>query len=74
MPSLKASRLEAPEIERIFARLFSTDDGQKALHHLSGMTLLRSAGLEASNEALRFFEGQRSMVTTILRLIERGRA
>lgn len=67
------SKLEMREIERAFTRLFSSDDGQKVLAHLQVMTFQRAMGPAVSDDQLRYLEGQRAMVATILRLIDRGR-
>lgn len=61
------------DIERIFARLFSSDDGRKVLAHLQVMTFSRAYGPEASDQQLRYAEGQRALVANILRLVDRGR-
>jgi hypothetical protein len=66
-------RMEMSDIERSFARLFSSDDGQKVLAHLQVMTFQRALGPACPDEQLRYMEGQRAMVGTILRLIDRGR-
>lgn len=71
--SSAVSKLEQREIEKIFARLFSTDDGKKALAYLQVITFQRALNGSASDEQLRYTEGQRSLVATILRLIDRGR-
>lgn len=65
--------LEQKDMERVFTRLFSTDDGGRALSYLQTMTFQRSFGPNASDEQLRHAEGQRSLVATILRMIDRGR-
>lgn len=67
------TRLEAQEIERAFARTFSSDDGRKVLAHLQAMTFHKALGPQTANEQLRYMEGQRAMVANILRLIDRGR-
>jgi hypothetical protein len=67
------SRLELKEIERSFARVFSTEEGKKVLAWLQVMTFHRAGTAQSSDEQLRFMEGQRSLVASILRLIERGR-
>ena len=69
----EASKLEAREIERLFARLFSSEDGQKVLSHLQAITFQRALGPGSADAQLRYVEGQRSLVATILRLIDRGR-
>lgn len=66
-------RVEQREIEKAFARLFATDDGQKVLSHLQVITFHRALGPTSPEEQLRYLEGQRSLVATILRLIDRGR-
>lgn len=72
-PPYGQARAEARDVERIFARLFSSEDGQKVLSHLQVMTFGRALGPGAPDEQLRYIEGQRAMVATILRLIDRGR-
>ncbi|MCB9988623.1 MAG: hypothetical protein H6868_04715 [Rhodospirillales bacterium] len=59
-------------MEIAYARLFATADGQKVLAHLQASTFLRTHGAEASDDQLRFTEGQRALVTTILRMIDAG--
>lgn len=71
--SIQASRQEKKDIERMFARLFSTEDGQKVLAYLHYTTFQRAFGANASDEQLRYAEGQRALVATILRLVDRGR-
>ncbi len=67
------AKLEMREVERAFARLFSSDDGQKVLAHLQVITFQRALGAATPDEQIRYAEGQRSLVATILRLIDRGR-
>jgi len=66
-------KIEMREVEKSFARLFASDDGQRVLAHLQVLTFQRALGPGVADEQLRYIEGQRSMVATILRLIERGR-
>ena len=66
-------RIEMRENEKAFARLFATEDGQKVLAHLQVLTFQRALGPGVADEQLRYIEGQRSMVATILRMIDRGR-
>jgi hypothetical protein len=68
------SKMEQKDVERAFTRLFSSDDGQKVLAWLQTMTFNRAQGASSTEEQLRYMEGQRAMVATILRLIDRGRA
>ncbi len=67
------SRLEQQEIERSFARVFSTEEGKKVLAWLQVMTFQRAAGMSTPDEQLRYMEGQRSLVASILRMIDRGK-
>lgn len=67
------SRAEARDIERAFARLFATEDGKTVLSHLSTITFMRAAGMDAPDALLRYQEGQRALLASILRLIDRGR-
>lgn len=70
---VEPNKMEMRDIEKSFARLFSTDDGQKVLAHLQVITFQRALGPATTAEHLRYMEGQRAMVATILRLIDRGR-
>jgi len=67
-------RLEQKDMERIFTRLFSSEDGQKVLSYLQVMTFQRAYGPNATDEQLRHAEGQRALMATILRMVDRGRA
>lgn len=66
-------RIEQKDMERAFARLFSSEDGQKVLAYLQVMTFQRALGPSTPEDQLRYMEGQRSLMATILRLIDRGR-
>lgn len=68
------SKLEQRDIEHCFARLFSTEDGKKALAWLQVMTFHRAAGMSGTDEQLRYMEGQRGLVVSILRMIDRGKS
>lgn len=67
------SRLEQKDIERCFARLFSSDDGRKVLAWLQVMTFHRAGAINSTDDQLRFMEGQRNLVASILRMIDRGK-
>ncbi|PZQ48727.1 MAG: hypothetical protein DI551_01070 [Micavibrio aeruginosavorus] len=67
------SRLEQKEIERSFARVFASEEGKKVLAWLQVMTFQRASGSSSTDEQLRYMEGQRSLVASILRMIDRGR-
>ncbi len=64
---------EQKDMERLFVRLFSTDEGKKALAYLQYITFQRVLTSEVSNENLRYMEGQRALLASILRIIDRGR-
>ncbi len=67
------SKLEQREIEHAFARLFSSEDGKKVLAWLQVMTFQRASGANSTEEQLRYMEGQRSLVASVLRMIDRGK-
>ena len=67
------AKFEMREIEKSYARLFATDDGRRVLAHLQTITFHRALGAATSDEQIRYAEGQRSLVATILRLIDSGR-
>ncbi len=64
---------EMRDIERAFARLFSTEDGRKVLSYLQAVTFNRALGAATPDEQIRYMEGQRSLVASMLRLVDRGR-
>ena len=66
-------RRKYPQIERVYARLFLSDDGKKVLAHMQAQCYERSLGMESSDQALRFQEGQRSFVAMIFRMVDLGR-
>lgn len=61
------------DVERLFARLFSTEDGLKVLAYLQYTTFQKAFGMNTSCEQLRYMEGQRALLGNILRLVERGK-
>jgi hypothetical protein len=69
----RLERTEQKDIEKIFSRIFSSEDGAKALSYLQTITFHRALGAQSSDCELRHLEGQRTMVATILRLVDRGR-
>ncbi len=70
----RISRLEQKDIERSFARVFSTEEGRKVLAYLQVMTFQRSGGANTSTDHLRHMEGQRSLMASILRMVDRGKS
>lgn len=65
-------RYDVAAMESLFARLFSTEDGQRALAYLQSITFMRAAAADADEAYLRHCEGQRALLVTIMRLIARG--
>ena len=65
--------LDNRDTERAFARLFTSEDGQRVLGHLQAMTFQRALGPDTSDQQLRYLEGQRALVASILRLFDKGR-
>lgn len=57
-----------------FARCFTSDDGRRVLIHLRRVTLDRSLGPRASDAQLRHLEGQRCLVSLIIKLTAQGAA
>lgn len=64
------AREDAPVV---FARAFSSDDGQKVLSYLRATINTRVGGPEASEAALRYTDGQRALLQTIQSLVDQGR-
>lgn len=71
-PPLPA-RHEFNDIEKSYARLFSSPDGRRVLAHLEVMTFQRALGPSCPDAQLRHIEGQRALMAIILRLIDRGK-
>ena len=71
--ALDVSKLEQPEIARAFTRAFNAKDGKIVLGYLQALTFQRALTATAPDEQLRYSEGQRGLVATILRLIQSGR-
>jgi transcription elongation factor GreA-like protein len=70
---LSLRKTELRDVERCFARLFSSEEGQRVLAHLQVMTFQRVLSAESSDQDIRYLEGQRALMASILRLIDRGR-
>ena len=70
---MRPQDIEQKYIEQVFARLFSSEDGKRALAYLQMIGFQRALGPQSSDQELRYLEGQRAMVAAILRLIDRGR-
>ncbi len=72
-PETTGVALAREDAPRVFARLFSGDDGQKVLAYLRGMVNARVAGPDGSDALLRYQDGQRGLLQSIAGLIEQGR-
>ena len=66
--------IERRDIEKSYARVFSSDDGKKVLAHLQSISFMRAYGAEASDAQIRYAEGQRALVATIMRMVNNGRS
>jgi len=60
------------DIEKNFARCFNTAAGGQVIAHLKKITFERTPGPNATDSELRFLEGPRSLVQTIINVIKRG--
>lgn len=74
MPAPAAVPMDRDTVARAYARLFSTEDGKTVLAHLQGQTFLRMHTPDTPDSHIRFTEGQRALVNTMLRLISIGKA
>ncbi len=61
------------DVEKAYARAFSDDNGRVVLGHLQNLTFARVYAPDAPEGQLRYAEGQRALVGTILRLVNAGR-
>ena len=61
------------DVEKAYARAFSDNNGRVVLGHLQNLTFARAYAADAPEEQLRYAEGQRALVGTILRLVNAGR-
>lgn len=64
---------ERRDVEKAYARAFNSDDGKAVLGHLQNLAFVRAYGADAPEGHLRYAEGQRALVGTILRLVNAGR-
>lgn len=65
-------RMERHDVERLFARLFLSEDGQKILSYLQATIFQRAMPADCSDAQLRHMEGQRALLVTIQRLALSG--
>jgi hypothetical protein len=60
------------EIEKEYARIFSSVSGKQVLSHLRSITVERILGQNITNEELRWWAAQSALVHQIENLIKRG--
>ena len=65
--------MDRDTIARAYARLFSTEDGKLVMAHLQGQTFLRMHTPDTPDSHIRFTEGQRALVNTMLRFMAIGK-
>ena len=68
------TRIEADELAKIYARVFTSDDGKKIMAHLNGIAFHRAAPSDAPDSVLRYMEGHRGLLARMVQLIERGQS
>jgi len=61
------------DIEKSFARAFSSVDGARVIAHLRSITIERFMGSNATDAELRGLEAQRALVHQIETLTQRGK-
>jgi hypothetical protein len=62
------------ELNRLYARVFNTEDGQKVLKHLRAVTIEQPTFIPGESASYGYCrEGQNSMVREIEKRIERAR-
>lgn len=69
----RLARKEGRDIERACARLFSSEDGRMVLGWLQLQAFDRHYPADTAQEFLRFQDGQRALVSLLLRTIARGK-
>lgn len=69
----ESSRMERDDIAKAYARVFSSEDGKKVLSHLQSVAFMRAYSAESTDEQIRYAEGQRALVATMMRLVNSGR-
>ncbi len=71
MPVFEAG--EQRDMEKAYARLFSTEDGRLVLGHMQSLAFMRVHSAESSDAQIRYAEGQRAFVARIMRMVNAGR-
>lgn len=73
LDGFQRSLKEELDINLVFAAAFGTDAADKVVQYLKNITLNRACGPGVPDSELRHLEGQRHIVSIILRRIEDGR-
>jgi hypothetical protein len=73
LPMKYTQNLDRDSVAKAYARVFSTDDGQLILAHLQAQTFLKGLSPDVAESHLRFLEGQRALVHSILRFVALGK-
>ena len=60
------------EIEKEYARIFSSDSGKQVLSHLRSITVERILGQNVTNDELRWWAAQCALFHQIENFIKRG--
>lgn len=60
------------EVEKLFARVFNTEDGKKVLSILANETAGMVVSAEASVAVLQRMEGKRELVADIIERVQKG--
>lgn len=61
------------EINKDFARCFSTESGERVIEYLRKITIERNLGINASDNELRWYAAQCAFFRQIESMIVRGR-
>ena len=64
--------LNMNDIEKQYARTFSTPSGKQVLAHLRSLTIERITGQNMTNDELRWWAAQNALVHQIENMIKRG--
>lgn len=65
--------MDLHDVQKAYARTFSTNDGQLVLEHLQRVTFMKAYPADVDSGQIRYTEGQRALVGQILRHITAGR-
>lgn len=69
----KDEKLDFSNIEVDFVRAFNSVSGKRVLKYLMSITLARYLAPNATDNELRYLEGERFLVSFILNMIKKGK-